>query len=74
MKIEKEFLIFKQFLGRNQARPAHAVRGLQDSEAGPDAVPARCSGTHRGCGDGSTRTQRDLRGVAGGERLRHDPR
>jgi hypothetical protein len=74
MKIEKEFLIFKRLLGRNQARPSHAARSLQDSEAGLGAAPAQRSGAHRARGDGDTHTQSGLHGVDGGERLRHEPR
>jgi hypothetical protein len=74
MKIEKEFLIFKRLLGQNQARPSHAARSLQDSKAGPGAVPAQRSGAHRARGDGGTHTQSGLHGVDGGERLRHEPR
>jgi hypothetical protein len=54
MKIQKEFLIFKRLLGRNRA---HAAHGLQDSEVGPGAAPARHSGAHRARGDDGTRTQ-----------------
>jgi hypothetical protein len=74
MKIEKEFLIFKRLLGRNQARPSHAACSLQDSEAGPGVAPAQRSGAHRARGDGDTHTQSGLHGVDGGERLRHEPR
>jgi hypothetical protein len=70
-KIENEFLIFKQLLDRNRA---HAARGLHDSDAGPGAAPAQHFGAHRARGDGGMRTQSGIRGAAGGERLRHEPR
>jgi hypothetical protein len=66
------FFIFKRFLSQNQARPAHAVHCLQDSEAGQGVAPARCSGANRACGNGGTHTQSGLHGPTRGVWLRHE--
>jgi hypothetical protein len=50
------------------------VRGLHDSEAGLGAMLTRHSRAHRARRDGGMHTQGNLRGTAGGERLRHKPR
>jgi hypothetical protein len=51
-----------------------AHRGPRCAELAHMPLPTAALGAHRARGDGGARTQSGLRGVAGGKRLRHEPR